>query len=304
MSGISVAGADAAGGACRSGKSIWYQVEGRAVVLRGDPVDGHGETPHSGPVMAVGKDWYRVDDIPVVFSGCAATCGHIVSGRDWFRALDGREADRLIIQSAPRLGTYFFGGAGLNGAYITDMVSALKEAGIHPVFAGNGARWSAGAGEHSLFGMLGDALGGVPLLRDGEDTGRELGLADYGAIGSQFNLIGYSYGSLVAAQVAIKYARAGGTVNHLVLIGSPISPRFLEQLHAEKGIVRILVRDLSYTGDPIRAGMHLSDLVAGSPALVIQFHEQTGHFRYSPMTAGAARKRRRLAGWLYEVGLR
>ncbi|NKD55979.1 MULTISPECIES: hypothetical protein [unclassified Haematospirillum] len=304
MSGIAVNGRDVAGGVCRGAETGWYRVEDHAVALQGDPVEGHGESPHNGPVLAEGKAWYTVDGIPVAFAGCKATCGHVVSGRSWYSALEGPEAEKAIIKSAPRRGTYFFGGAGLNGAYIGDMVSAFREAGLDPVSAGNGNRWSVDAGEGSLFGMLGDAFSGVPLLRDGEDTGRPLGLDDYGTRGTQFNLVGYSYGSLVAAQVAVKYARAGGVVDHLVLIGSPVSRPFLDQLRATEGIARILVRDLSYMGDPIRAGMTLGDLVAAGPVLVVQFYEQSGHFRYSPMTAEAARKRRKLAAWLYEVGLR
>src|SRR5690606_14772314 len=41
--------------------------------------------------------------------------------------------------------------------------------------------------------------------------------------GEQFNLAGYSYGSVLQAQIALKLAKSGQVIDNLILIGSPIS---------------------------------------------------------------------------------
>lgn len=41
--------------------------------------------------------------------------------------------------------------------------------------------------------------------------------------GEQFNLASYSYGSVLQAQVALKLANDGTTIDNLILIGSPIA---------------------------------------------------------------------------------
>lgn len=304
MEGVSVTGKDTAGGACAGTRTGWYRVENAGVTLEGDPVSGHGEGPHARPTITKGKDWYRVAGIPVAFEGAPASCGHVSTGRTWYGFADGVAATRLVAEVAPRKGTYFFGGAGMGGAYIGDILSKLREAGISPALAGNAARWSAGEGEPSLFGMMADAVAGVPMLRDGEDTGRDIGLADYGTAGAQFNLIGYSFGSLVAAQVAIKYSQSGGGIDHLVLIGSPISQDFLDELRASPGIGQVVVHDLTHVGDPIYAGIPLLELIGMGPLLAIEYALGDGHFWYSAMTEDGDLRRRHLAASLYEAGLR
>lgn len=52
----------------------------------------------------------------------------------------------------------------------------------------------------------------------------------------QFNLIGNSYGSLLAAQTANFYAKQGYIVHNLVLIGSPIDADFLKNLRGKTHI--------------------------------------------------------------------
>lgn len=59
----------------------------------------------------------------------------------------------------------------------------------------------------------------------------------------QFNLIGYSYGSIVAAQLAAKYAIKGTVIDNLVLIGSPISLEFLQRLKNIAQIKKLIVID-------------------------------------------------------------
>jgi pimeloyl-ACP methyl ester carboxylesterase len=60
----------------------------------------------------------------------------------------------------------------------------------------------------------------------------------------QFNLVGYSYGSLIAAQTAHVYASNGHIIDHLVLIASPIDNDFLHELKCNKNIRRVIIIDL------------------------------------------------------------
>ena len=86
--GIAVQGLDAAGGTQLAGGQGWFRVQGKLVVLQGDPVAGHGDPPHAGPVMAGGSGWMTLDGTPVCRAGHAATCGHTSSGRGWWTIPD------------------------------------------------------------------------------------------------------------------------------------------------------------------------------------------------------------------------
>jgi pimeloyl-ACP methyl ester carboxylesterase len=96
----------------------------------------------------------------------------------------------------------------------------------------------------------------------------------FSAIGGesvQLNLIGYSYGGLQAAQAAADYVENGGRVDHLVLIGTPISTELLNKLKANSNIGNIEVIDLTGQGDPIRAGMGTGELIRSFPELAAEF---------------------------------
>jgi RHS repeat-associated protein len=64
--------------------------------------------------------------------------------------------------------------------------------------------------------------------------------------GEQFNLAGYSYGSVLQAQAALKLANDGVVVDNLVLIGSPISDdsKLYKQLSGNKNIKNIIRIDI------------------------------------------------------------
>ena len=101
--------------------------------------------------------------------------------------------------------------------------------------------------------------------------------------GEQFNLIGYSYGSLLAAQTANFYAKNGVTVNNLVLIASPIDGDFLKSLRNAKNINKVTV--LNIKGDDIYAGITQIELM--NPLVVkklgedMQAFKGQGHFYYA-----------------------
>jgi pimeloyl-ACP methyl ester carboxylesterase len=126
----------------------------------------------------------------------------------------------------------------------------------------------------------------------------------------QFNMIGYSYGSLLAAQTANFYAYNGHIVDHLVLIGSPIDKNFLDYLRGQKNIKKIVVRDLKEYGDPIFAGISQLRLfwcgwkVGRQMQKTKSAGEGVGHFYYASGSAEGGRRRRDLARFIYRHGIR
>jgi uncharacterized Zn-binding protein involved in type VI secretion len=85
--GIAVRSKDQAGGRQLAGGQEFVRVDGEAVVLLGDPVEGHGDTPHDAPVMVEAVGWVRIAGIPVCREGNRASCGHPTTGRGWFRVV-------------------------------------------------------------------------------------------------------------------------------------------------------------------------------------------------------------------------
>jgi uncharacterized Zn-binding protein involved in type VI secretion len=79
MPGITRKGQDAAGGVLVGGSGNVF-ANNSPVVRIGDPVAGHGKSPHSSPVMATGSGNVFVNNIPVCKAGDTATCGHAASG--------------------------------------------------------------------------------------------------------------------------------------------------------------------------------------------------------------------------------
>jgi hypothetical protein len=202
---------------------------------------------------------------------------------------------RLLQPGESIRGNLFFGGAGIDGAYIDDMVSAFATKGIAltPV---NREKWSGGT--------LLDAALGVDIFRQRSKPAILIHLDNFLQSGPQFNLIGYSYGSLLAAHVAINYAEAGTRVDNLVLIGSPIADSFLSELQSAANIKKVLIVNLSEQGDPLRAGMTRLEIAASVPTLVKQMHESSGHFHYAPSTPEGRARRDALAAYLYSKGIR
>ncbi|MFZ6746992.1 hypothetical protein ACO0LC_27505 [Undibacterium sp. JH2W] len=193
-------------------------------------------------------------------------------------------------------GNVFFGGAGMDGPYIQDMVRAFDKQGIKLTPA-NRDTWS--------YGTLLDAGPGVQTYRYGQHP-FPTPLEKFDQSGNQFNLIGYSYGSEVAAQVAVNYAKAGTKVDNLVLIASPISDDFLESVKNTKNINNVIVLNLEKQGDPIKAGIPLTSLIAGAPTLIKQMRAGTGegHFYYAPDSDAGKERRNALAEYLYKQGVR
>ncbi|MFC0250764.1 hypothetical protein [Massilia consociata] len=205
-----------------------------------------------------------------------------------------------ISVNRPR-GTIYWGGAGLNGSYISDQLTALQEAGIKHVYRGTRTYTMAVDSLRSGFSIR---YRGSPIDEDWHIGGMDDNPA------SQFNMIGYSYGSLLAAQTAHFYAHNGHIVDHLILIGSPIDIKFLQALEKQKNIKKIIVKNLKEHGDPIFAGITQPQFVRSYPTLFLQMvrsersGEGMGHFYYASANATGASRRRDLAKFICDHGLR
>ena len=215
---------------------------------------------------------------------------------------ENRHGKQPAPQPVPRdlKGTTFFGGAGMDGEYIPDMVKALEEAGFENVRALDRETWSSG--------MYVDAAGTVlERVRDDEATD----FSGFGNKGEQFNLVGYSHGAQQAAQAAADYADSGGKVDNLVLIGAPVSQEFLDALKNHPNIGNVIVKDLTAEGDRIRAGMGLGEQILAAPSLGadlsaarVSDSPAKGHFYYSDNGRSGSERRRELAKWLKNQGLK
>lgn len=204
-----------------------------------------------------------------------------------------------IAVNKPR-GTVYWGGAGLNGVYIQDQITAFQEVGIKHIWAG---KRSSGDYPDALFS-------GTELRYEGRSDDRTWMVEGMEKVpAEQFNLIGYSYGSLMAAQTAHVYANNGHIVDHLVLIAAPIDGDFLKNLRGNKNIRRVIVIDLRQYDDPIFAGISQFRLAIAFPKIIRQEKRSgdfkgIGHFYYRPATQEGQARRRQLAKQLYAQGLR
>lgn len=206
----------------------------------------------------------------------------------------------VVVKVGRPRGTVYWGGAGLNGPYIADQVAAFQQMGIKYVWIGKRTN-----------GDLPDALRAATGLRMDTATNEQQwmieGLEKVPA--DQFNLIGYSYGSLMAAHTAKAYADYNHIVDHLVLLASPINKEFLEHLQSQRNIRKIIIINLTHHGDPIYAGMPFWKLWLAASTLNKQNENSgktggIGHFYYRADSQEGSERRRRLALYLYQQGLR
>lgn len=120
----------------------------------------------------------------------------------------------------------------------------------------------------------------------------------------QFNIVGYSWGAVIAARSAIYHARAGIKIDHLVLIGAPINKSLRDAVSSHPNIGSTTIIDLKDKGDPIYAGISDEELMKASVELGKQMLNGGGHFYYSGDNAEGKARRRELAKLLYAKGMR
>jgi RHS repeat-associated protein len=81
--------------------------------------------------------------------------------------------------------------------------------------------------------------------------------------GEQFNLAGYSYGSVLQAQAALRLANDGQYIDNLILIGSPIADdsKLMKQLKGNKNIGNVLRVDIE--GDLLSNPKDILEFIKG-----------------------------------------
>lgn len=121
------------------------------------------------------------------------------------------------------------------------------------------------------------------------------------AEGEQLNLSGYSYGSVVQAQAALKLADAGTFVDNLILIGSPISSNsdLYRQISGHKNIGKVLRFDI--TGDKLSNPKDILEFINGA----FQNREDTGpHFDLARPGANVDKAIKSVTEWLKSNGVK
>lgn len=85
MPGIAVKTEDSAGGTQLGGGQGFVTVNGKIVIVKGDPVEPHPTGPphDANPVMAEGCSWLTINGKEVCREGHKANCGHATTGRAW-----------------------------------------------------------------------------------------------------------------------------------------------------------------------------------------------------------------------------
>lgn len=85
--GIAVKDLDKAGGRQLAGQQSFVKINGHPVVLLGDPVESHGDSPHNHATMVEGSTMFRINGVPVCLETHRASCGHRTTGRPNFKVL-------------------------------------------------------------------------------------------------------------------------------------------------------------------------------------------------------------------------
>jgi RHS repeat-associated protein len=119
--------------------------------------------------------------------------------------------------------------------------------------------------------------------------------------GEQFNLAGYSYGSVLQAQAALKLASSGQVIDNLILIGSPISDKsdLWKQLNSNKNIKNVIRYDIK--GDLLSNPQDIYDFIQGG----IQNKSDDGpHFNAARPGQQANQLIQTIIQWLQQQGVK
>lgn len=123
--------------------------------------------------------------------------------------------------------------------------------------------------------------------------------------GEQFNLAGYSYGSVLQVQVALKLANSGQVIDNLILIGSPISDEsdLYKDLSGNKNIKNILRYDLK--GDALSNPQDVYDfLVKGGVFQGVLQGNNAPHFDAARPGGEADKLINSIVEWLKQNGVK
>ena len=231
----------------------------------------------------------------------------LVGGLNTYTYVNGKPWEGVDVLG---LYTVYWGGAGVNNmpSYVFDQVKRLQNLGIKNV------RYSTRGGHNSTLPYTNQyanmGFDAIAVKKYRRYINKNLYFDDNPELAKgcnieQTNYIGYSFGSLLAAHTAMHYANNGYIIDNLVLIGSPISRYFLQDIKNNKNIRNVIIVDLTKEGDPIYAGMTEFELTTSIGVLGNQFTQgAVGHFYYSGGDATSNKRRADLANYLYAQGLR
>lgn len=121
--------------------------------------------------------------------------------------------------------------------------------------------------------------------------------------GEQFNLAGYSYGSVLQAQVALKLANSGQVIDNLILIGSPIGDNsdLYKELSGNKNIKNILRYDLK--GDALSNPQDVFDFLNGARQGIVEGND-AHHFDAARPGSAANKLIDTIVQWLKDKGVK
>ena len=79
MPGICRNATDSAGGSLIKSQTTVF-TNSKEVIVDGDSVTGHGDSPHNAPTMIAGSNNVFIGGVAVCNAGDSASCGHTASG--------------------------------------------------------------------------------------------------------------------------------------------------------------------------------------------------------------------------------
>lgn len=120
----------------------------------------------------------------------------------------------------------------------------------------------------------------------------------------RFNIVGYSWGAVVACLMARYYALNNHEIDYLGLVGAPVNKSLIDFISNMPQIKKVDIVNLTDRGDPLYAGMSDSEILAAIPELLYQFVTGSGHFYYSGTnTSESILRKRQLVSRLMSGGL-
>lgn len=205
-----------------------------------------------------------------------------------------------IALQRPQKGNFFFPGAGFDGPYIDEFEKIMKKLGFSNVHCER-ADSPNSSGNMFIDVALGDSTNMMFEYNFIDHLG------SYPSSGPQLNLIGYSYGGVIAGAAAYGYTNVTEfCVDNLVLIATPIYRENLELLQKNKRVKNIIIHNLMDKDDIVYAGIERLEMIAKSPAVVYNAITAygEGHFYYAKEGIEGDKRRRELLGWLKSQGLK
>lgn len=211
------------------------------------------------------------------------------------------DRDEKIVQIAlerPQKGNIFFPGAGFEGDYIDEFEKIMKEIGFINVQCDRSD--SPNTSGNMLFDVI--TIDSTNMLIGTLNFIDHLG--SYPSLGPQLNLIGYSYGGVVAAAAAAGYTNVTGfVVDNLILIATPIYENSLNLLRKNKKIKKIIIRDLIDQGDVVYAGIPRVEMIAKAVLVGRGIADGEKHFYYAKDGNEGDVRRRELLSWIKAQGV-